>query len=105
MYIKTNIYFKTAYTEKIISIEIQKYASNTSNMSGFDLYDIWLELREKGIIWTDVKFDNLLKYNNILVIVDTDDIYNQDDKNIFWGNDEAKLYEGIYKGRMLKWIL
>ena len=51
---------------KMINIEITE-AVDTEGITDEDVYKIYKELREEGIIWTDAKKENLgkLRYDNV----------------------------------------
>lgn len=109
---------------------IDTYFSREEQRNTDKLYEVYKELREAGIIWTDVRWNNVgkLKQSNIqtlnnkkfnvnpnsvgfnksidgqqlekgdIVILDTDYIYNENDKNIFiQPNGFAKQFEERYK--------
>ena len=71
VYLKTNIEIKTENNNMDVGIEIQKIAEIVKG-SKDDLYKIYKELRDDGIIWQDVKESNVGLSNNNLVVIDTD---------------------------------
>ena len=106
-------------------IEVSEKVDTKVNLTDDELYQIYKDLRINGIIWTDVKNDNLgrllkdniVHYDNVLldneakgiegtstktlkkgeyVIIDTDFIYDEDDENIKWGNMKSMMFETRY---------
>ena len=106
-------------------IEVSERVDTKVNLTDDELYQIYKDLRINGIIWTDVKNDNLgrllkdniVHYDNVLldneakgiegtntktlkkgeyVIIDTDFIYDEDDENIKWGNMKSMMFETRY---------
>lgn len=106
-------------------IEVSERVDTNFHLTDDELYQIYKNLRISGIIWTDVKNDNigrLLKdnivhYDNVsldnkakgiegsntktlkkgeYVIIDTDFIYDEDDENIKWGNMKSMMFETRY---------
>lgn len=106
------------------TIEISDKVDVVKGISSEEIYSLYKEMRERGIICTDLRYDNvgfLLKENKItdksvadipkakgldgqippsqkgeLVIFDTDYIFREDDPYILWGNAKAKDYERRY---------
>lgn len=61
------------------------------------LYELYQSLRDDGIIWTDVKFENIGKIDGKLVVIDRDFIYKEGNPNIIWQeNTYAKSFERRY---------
>lgn len=61
------------------------------------LYELYQYLRDDGIIWTDVKFENIGKIDGKLVVIDRDFIYKEGNPNIIWQeNTYAKSFERRY---------
>ena len=106
-------------------IEVSEKVDTNFHLTDDELYQIYKDLRINGIIWTDVKNDNLgrllkdniVHYDNVLldneakgiegtstktlkkgeyVIIDTDFIYDEDDENIKWGNMKSMMFETRY---------
>ena len=106
-------------------IEVSEKVDTKVNLTDEQLYQFYKKLRMDGIIWTDVKNDNigrLLKdnivhYDNVsldnngkgiegsikkvlkageYVIIDNDGIYAEDDKNIKWGNMKSIMFDTRY---------
>lgn len=106
-------------------VEISERVDTNVNLTDEELYQFYRKLRMDGIIWTDIKNDNigiLLKdnivhYDNVsldnsakgiagadfeplkkgeYVIIDTDFIYDEDDENVKWGNTMAINFETRY---------
>ena len=111
-------------------LEVTERVDTESYVSERDLYEIYKKLRQLGLIWTDVKRENvgrLLKDNNIhwernlspteealnldgyrgdgivlqtgdLVIIDADHIYDENDPNIYYGENAYSLkFEEMYQ--------
>ena len=108
------------------TIEISEAVDTDVNISREDLYQLYKEMRLRGIICADIKYNNvgvLLRDNEVYwnegmtskmnpgmqgninkvlkkgeyVILDTDFIYNENDPNIHWGNTTAEEFEMQYQ--------
>lgn len=101
VYFKDNI--ELLYNNKLIKIgiEIQNLAILNNDIIISDLYNLYRDLRDDGILWVDVKPSNIGYYNNKLVVIDTDDCYFiKNDESIFYVNDIARKFELIYNENM-----
>ena len=97
VYFKDNI--ELLHNDNIIrvGIEIQDLATPNDSNDVNKLYNIYKNLRDAGILWTDIKLDNVGQYNNKLVVIDTDDCYfiNGNEK-IWYNNDIAEKFSLLY---------
>lgn len=108
-----------------VSIEICDMVDTNISISEEEMYSIYKEIRDRGIIYADMKYNNvgrLIKDNpprnsenngmignvsNTLkageyVIIDTDFIYKEGDPNIKFGNYLAEQFESRYQKEKLK---
>ena len=92
-FIRLNIEFETSKMPIVVGVEIQPFAQKYENMCEEDLYRLYFLLRKENLIWTDVKCENVGILNGKLVIIDTDDIFRDDDMNIDWITPLSKIFE------------
>lgn len=87
-----------------VGIEIQDLAILSNNDDTNMLYNLYKDLRDDGILWTDVKPNNVGYVDKKLVVIDTDDCYminNNDNKfKINYVNDIALKFNFIYNENM-----
>ena len=95
-FIRLNIEFATSKMPIVVGFEIQPFAQKYENICEEDLYRLYYSLRRENLIWTDVKYENVGKLNDKLVIIDTDDIFREDDMNIDWIAPLSKLFEAKF---------
>ena len=95
--IRLNIKFVTEKITMVVGIVIQKLAEKYENKCEEDLYNLFSSLREEKLIWTDVKYENVGKINEKLVVIDTDDIFYEKDFNIIWSTPLFQKFEEKYK--------
>lgn len=95
--IRLNIKFVTEKITMVVGIVIQKLAEKYENKCEEDLYNLFSSLREEKLIWTDVKYENVGKINEKLVVIDTDDIFYEKDFNIIWSTPLFQKFEERYK--------
>lgn len=74
IYLKTNILMTLKNRPIKVGIEIQEFAE-VSFPNESELYNLYKELRNDGIIWNDVKASNTGYSNKQLVVIDTDFLY------------------------------
>lgn len=75
VYLKENIEIFSNNRIIRVGMEIQDLAApNKSNDINL-LYNIYRELRDDGVLWTDVKLSNVGYVDNRPVVIDTDDCY------------------------------
>ena len=96
-YFKKNILIKSKKLKLIIGIEIQEYAKKII-ISEAELYKFYETVRDNGIIWRDVKPENIGVLNNKIVIIDTDYIYKKgkNKSNIQFFSALDKKFDFIY---------
>lgn len=96
-YFKKNILIKSKKLKLIIGIEIQEYAKKII-ISETELYKFYETVRDNGIIWRDVKPENIGVLNNKIVIIDTDYIYKKgkNKSNIQFFSALDKKFDFIY---------
>ncbi len=95
-FFKTNLSMETKIGKMVIGIEMQELVDMRREKSIDMLYDVYVNLRNGKMIWTDVKESNVGYLNNRLVVVDTDSIYAESDNNIYWFTALAKQFEERY---------
>lgn len=92
-FIRLNIEFVTSKMPIVVGFEIQPFTQKYENICEEDLYRIYSSLRQENLIWTDVKYENVGILNGKLVVIDTDDIFFDDDLNIDWKTPLSILFE------------
>lgn len=97
--IRLNIRFITKKITIVVGIVIQAFAEKYENNSEEDLYSLFSSLRKEKLIWTDVKYENVGIINNKVVVIDTDDIFQEKDFNISWSTPLFQLFENKYKNK------
>ncbi len=95
-FFKTNLSMETKIGKMVIGIEMQELVDMRREKSIDMLYDVYVNLRNGKMIWTDVKESNVGFFNDRLVVIDTDSIYSEDDNNIYWFTALAKQFEERY---------
>lgn len=112
-------------------LEVSEKADINVKLNKEQLYNFYKKLRSEGIIYADIKpenigillKDNIVHYNGVsldyknkgfdkdiddvlkkgeYVIIDTDFLYNESDKNIKWGNVLSSEFERRYKEEINK---
>ena len=98
VYFKDNI--ELLHNDNIIKIgiEIQDLAVLNDSINIDMLYDIYKDLRDDGILWTDIKSNNVGYVNKKLVVIDTDDCYiiNNNKLKLNYVNDIAYKFNLMY---------
>ena len=112
------------------TVEVSDRVDTDIKITKGEMYNLYKELRERGIIYTDIKPENLgrlMKKNDVtqenvadipeakgfdkkteslvkgdLVIFDTDYIYKVGDKNIKWISQYSIDFEKMYKNEIIK---
>lgn len=64
-----------------LGVEVQDYLNLDEDVDYMDLYDVYKSLRDRNLIWFDIKPDNVVKKDGITYIIDTDYIFKEDDDN------------------------
>lgn len=102
VYFKDNIQLLHNNNIIRVGIEIQDIASLNNNLDINLLYNLYKSLRDDGILWTDVKSDNVGYVNNELVVIDTDDCYIIGDNKYKTNyiNDIALKFDLMYNENM-----
>ena len=105
----TNIIYDNPYINKSIVfkeienkfcnyyIEISMKADTKRKVSHEQLYDLYKNIRDLGLIWTDVSFRNVGYLNDKLVIIDTDYIYKENEDYKHTNGSYSKEYEKKYR--------
>lgn len=75
-----------------LGIEIQDYLEDFEYCNEQELYELYVRLKSRGYEWIDVNIGNAVKYNNKLLIIDTDYIYPVKDANYINQSELAKLF-------------
>ena len=75
VYLKENIEILNKDNTIRVGVEIQDLVAPNKDNNINTLYNIYKELRNDGILWTDVKPSNVGCVDNRLVVIDTDDCY------------------------------
>lgn len=88
---KSNIIISEDNFYRKLGIEIQEYAEKI-NISTESLYDIYKDLRKNGIIWCDIKTENVGLYNGNIVVLDTDFLFYNNENIEFLTNLDKDFY-------------
>lgn len=99
VYLKENIEILNNNNIIRVGVEIQDLVAPNKNNNINALYDVYKELRDDGILWTDVKVSNVGYVDNRLVVIDTDDCYFIDDgckQNVNNVNNIAMNFDILY---------
>ena len=92
-FIRLNIEIVTGEMTIVVGFEIQPFAQKYEKKCEEDLYRLYTSLRKENLIWTDAKYENVGILNDKLVVIDTDDIFLDDDLNIDRITPLSKLFE------------
>ncbi|MBQ8298750.1 MAG: hypothetical protein IJX99_02605 [Clostridia bacterium] len=104
-YFKDNIALNVNGFKIVLGIEIQEFVKVVDNVEENKLYDIYKELRNENLIWTDVKSSNVGYINEDYVVIDVDSIYRENDPKITWFTTLAERFEERYKNGLSSKVL
>lgn len=81
-YYKQNFEIVSAEGVLCLGIEIQDFLSSDGKASFIELYQVYKKLRDKKLIWFDIKPNNVIKKDGHIFIVDSDYIFRENVDNI-----------------------